>query len=465
MARILVVDDELSIVQVLKTLLVRSGHTILAAGAGDEARRLLKDNVFDLMITDVRLPGVDGISLLHEAKAVQPDLAVIVMTAYAGVDNAVEAMKNGAFDYVTKPFKFDELMLTIDRALSYEKALAENKVMKTSLSAKSHFGCMVGDAEPMLEVYRQIEKIAKTNSTILILGESGTGKELVAKAIHAESPRRDAQFVAVNCAAMPEQLLESELFGYVKGAFTGANANKKGLFETASGGTIFLDEMGALPMGMQSKLLRVLQEKEIRPVGATATTAVDIRVLAASNEDLQTKVSRGEFRDDLYFRLSVIPVRIPPLRERPDDIPILTAHFLAEFTAENKRQVEISKDAIDALKAYKWPGNVRQLENMIKRLATLNETGCIDLDELPPEMRAQEAGADGENSAGIGPDDAFSPEIIPLKQHIRGIEESYIRRVIKYCNGDKDLASKKLGVSLATLYRKIEPNGNPEDIQ
>jgi len=466
MARILVVDDELSIVQVLKTLLLRAGHAISAADNGLEARKLLKDNVYDLLITDVRLPGIDGISLLHEAKTIQPDLAVIVMTAYAGVDNAVEAMKNGAFDYVTKPFKFDELMLTIDRALSYEKAISENKMLKSSLSTKLHFGCMLGDSEAMIEVYRQIEKIAKTNSTVLVLGESGTGKELVAKSIHSESPRKAAQFIAINCAAMPETLLESELFGYMKGSFTGASANRKGLLETASGGTIFLDEIGSIPLGMQAKLLRAIQEKEFRPVGATANIPVDIRIVAASNENLQEKVAKGEFREDLYFRLSVIPIHLPPLRERKADIPELIRHFLSAFASENKRQVDISREAMEAMQAFTWPGNVRQLENMVRRLATLNESGRISPDELPPDIRSQDQASPSEATKKTDEslfENDFTPEVIPLKQHIKGIEETYIRRVISFCGGDKDMAARKLGVSLATLYRKIEPNSSIEE--
>ncbi len=468
MARILIVDDELSIVQVLKTLLLRSGHCITSASSGDEAVVLLKENVFDLMITDVRLPGIDGISLLHEARALQSDLAVIVMTAYAGVDNAVEAMRNGAFDYITKPFKFDELMLTIDRALSYEKALSENKMLRSSLTTKLHFNCIVGDADPMIELYRQIEKIAKTNSTVLILGESGTGKELVAKAVHVSSPRASAPFVTVNCSAMPETLLESELFGYVKGAFTGAASNRKGLFETASGGTIFLDEIGSIPLSMQSKLLRVLQEKEIRPVGGTSNIPVDVRVVAATNENLSLKTSKGAFREDLYFRLSVIPLSIPPLRERKGDIPALLRHFSSVFEKENGRAVEISPEALEMLSAFSWPGNVRQLENIVKRLATLNETGVIDVSELPPEIKAKSPSspAPGLAPAPIPPhlaEEDFIPEIVPLKQHMRGIEEGYIRRVIKYCDGDKEAAARKLGVSLATLYRKIESANNMEE--
>ncbi|HCE45852.1 MAG TPA: hypothetical protein DET40_20090 [Lentisphaeria bacterium] len=383
MAKILIVDDELTIIEVLKKLLAKSGYSVSTCLNGNDALDKLKEEVFDLMITDVRLPGIDGITLLQRGRELQSHLAIIVMTAYSDVEPAVAAMKNGAFDYVIKPFNFDELMITIQRALSYEMALAENEVLKSTLTANYHFDLIVGDSEPMLRVYRLIEKVAKTTSTVLILGESGTGKELVAKSLHNSSPRHDGPFVVVNCAAMPETLLESELFGYVKGSFTGANTNKKGLFETASGGTIFLDEISAIPLSMQVKLLRVLQEKEIRRVGGTENIPIDIRVLAASNENLEEKIKRGEFRDDLYYRLSVIPIEIPPLRERIEDIPLLVAHFLEDYEKENKQSVVIAQESLKAFMSYRWPGNVRELENMLKRVATLCENNTIQLTDLP----------------------------------------------------------------------------------
>jgi len=386
MYKILVVDDELTIIEVLKTLLVKSGYSVTSCLNGSDALDKLREEVFDLMITDVRLPGIDGITLLKRAIDLQSHMAVIVMTAYSEVEPAIAAMKNGAFDYVMKPFNFDELLITVQRALNYETTLAENEVLKSTLTAKLHFNIMVGDSEPMLKVYRLIEKVAKTNSTVLILGGSGTGKELVAKALHSSSPRHAGPFVTVNCAALPEPLLESELFGYVKGAFTGAGSNKKGLFETAHGGTIFLDEISALPTSMQSKILRVLQEKEIRRVGGTETIPVDIRVLAASNENLESKIGKGEFRDDLYYRLSVIPVEMPPLMDRLEDIPLLVGHFLEQYEKENKQPVTISQDALRALFLYKWPGNVRELENVLNRAATLCENNTILLSDLPPAV-------------------------------------------------------------------------------
>lgn len=467
MARILIVDDELSIVEVLSTLLRKGQHTVVSASCAKEALKLLKEDVFDLMITDIRLPGMSGIDLMAKARELQSQMAIITMTAYADVENAVAAMRNGAFDYITKPFKFEELMLTVDRALSYETALAENKVLKTTLHAQYHFNFIVGDSAPMLELYRLIEKISRTNSTVLILGESGTGKELVAKAVHDSSPRSNASFVKVNCAAMPETLLESELFGYVKGAFTGAAANKKGLFETAHGGTIFLDEIGSIPLNMQMKLLRVLQEKEIRRVGGTENIPVDVRVVAATNEDLERKISEGKFREDLYFRLSVIPLKVPALRERREDIPLLITHFLNQFEQDNKNKIGISADTVKALCSFEWPGNIRQLENTIKRMATLNESGTIELNELPEEINSDSWQGNGKNNTnGTGQNTAVSPqkatesqqqsdEQSSLKQYMKTIEEKYIQDTINLCNGDKEAAAKRLDISLATLYRKL----------
>jgi len=450
MAKILVVDDELTILEVLKPLLRKGGHDVTVSNDGSVALQILKENIFDLMITDVRLPGIDGIALLHKSKELQSQLAVIVMTAYADVDNAVNAMKNGAFDYVTKPFKFDELMLTIDRALSYEKVLAENKVLRTTLETKYHFNNIVGDSEPMLEVYNLIEKVAKTSSTILILGGSGTGKELVAKAIHESSPRSCRPFVEINCSAMPENLLESELFGYVKGAFTGANSNKKGLFETANTGTIFLDEIGSIPINMQMKLLRVLQEKTIRHVGGTENIAIDVRVIAATNENLEAKIKNGEFREDLYYRLSVIPTHLPLLRDRHKDIPLLVSHFLAVFEKENKRDISITTEAVQMLRDYSWPGNVRELENLINRLATLCDNDQIEAKDLPSSVK-QNTLSQPSNELG---NNETETEFLPLKKYLKRLEENYIGRVIKDCNGDKELAANKLDISVATLYRK-----------
>jgi DNA-binding NtrC family response regulator len=449
MAKILIVDDELSIIEVLKSLLSREGHSVMTSSNGKSALRSLKENVFDLLITDIRMPEIDGITLLQQARELQSHLAVIVITAYAKVDNAVEAMKNGAFDYVTKPFKFDEILLTVQRALTYEQTLAENEVLKSSLDTHFHFNCLVGDAEPMRKVYKLIEKVARTDSTVLITGESGTGKELVAKSLHSASSRFEQPFITINCTAMPESLLESELFGYKKGAFTGANSNKKGLFEAADKGTIFLDEIGSIPMNMQMKLLRVLQEKEIRQVGGTEDIKIDVRVVAATNEDLAKKIKEQTFREDLFYRLSVIPIELPPLAERKEDIPQLVNYFISQYNKENLRQIEISTQAIKLLIQHSWPGNVRELENTIKRAATLCDNNRIEVTDLP--------GLDIDSSeSSVQPIAKDSSDERPsLKKYMKNVEISYLKAVVEECNGDKEMAAEKLGVSLATLYRKI----------
>jgi len=445
MSKILIVDDETTIIEVLRSLLVRNGHIVETAVDGEEALRKLKEGVFDLMITDVRLPGsIDGFELLRQGKELQSHMAVIVITAYADVDSAVEAIKRGAFHYIAKPFKFDELILTIDKALNYELTLAENEILRKTISTKYHFGFIVGDSPSMLEIYRLIEKVAKTNSTVLILGESGTGKELVARAIHKVSPRYQKEFVSINCAAIPANLLESELYGHVKGAFTGAHANKPGLFETASGGTLLLDEISSMPLDMQAKLLRTLQEKEIRRVGGNENIPVDIRVVAASNYDLEKAVREGKFREDLYYRLSVIPIKIPPLRERKEDIPALISHFLNLFEQENKKKINIEDDAIECLKAYDWPGNVRELENLIKRVATLCENNTISVDDLPPQIPR------------VKVKKQIEKKVIPLEKFIEKQTLAYMKEILRQCNNDYDKAASFIGISPKELKKKIK---------
>ncbi len=445
MSKILVVDDETTIIEVLRKLLVRNGNQVETATEGEEALKKLKEGVFDLMITDVRLPGgIDGFELLRQGKELQSHMAVIVITAYADVDSAVEAIKRGAFHYIAKPFKFEELLLTIDKALNYELTLAENEILRKSISTKYHFGFIVGDSPPMIEIYRLVEKVARTNSTVLVLGESGTGKELVAKAIHKSSPRHSSPFVTINCAAIPATLLESELFGYVKGAFTGANGNRQGLFETANGGTVLLDEISSMSLDMQAKLLRTLQEKEIRRVGGTDNIPIDIRVVAASNYDLEKATKEGKFREDLFYRLSVIPIKIPPLRERKEDIPSLISHFLNVFEKENRRKIGISPDAVEAMKSYGWPGNVRELENLIKRLATLSDGDTIDADELPSQFPRSKPGA------------TKPRKIVPLEKFIASQTEAYMKEVVSQEDGDLDKAASIIGISSSDLKKKIK---------
>lgn len=454
--KILVVDDEMSIVEVLKALLMREGYEVDTASNGNEALEKLRSKSYALMISDIRMQPLDGISLLKEARKIQDHLAVIMMTAYATVETAVEAMKIGAFDYVCKPFKIDELLLTVQRALSYEHALQENKTLKDNLRTSYHYENLVGDSDAMQKIYALIEKVAPTDSTILIRGESGTGKELVARALHNYSRRIEKPFVAINCAALPENLLESELFGYVKGAFTGANKSKKGLFESAEGGTLLLDEIGSIPVDMQQKLLRALEAREIRPVGGTENIHIDVRIVAATNEDLEKKINSGDFREDLYYRLSIIPIELPPLRERRSDIKPLVKHFLKLTSEKEGRSIDIQKDALQALERYDWPGNVRELENVINRATTLCENDIIEAEDLPDKIQ-QYAGTDN-NSTDTAAPEAESYRGMSLKKFLQSKEKDYVKHILNQCEGNKEKAAQHLGISIATLYRKLDSN-------
>ena len=448
-ARILVVDDEQSIVEVLKALLRREGYFVATASDGTTALNLLQQQPFDLMISDIRMRPMDGISLLQQARLQHPHLAVIMITAYAAVETAVEAMKFGAFDYICKPFKIDELILTVQRALSYEHALAENESLKeTFLTTKYHYG-MVGDSEKMQRIYEMIEKIARTESAVFISGEGGTGKGLVAKALHETSRRATSSFVTINCASLDEASLDAELFGYKVGAFPGATTEYKGLLETAHGGTIFIDEINAMPLSVQAKLLRTLMDREIRPLGSVQGVPVDIRVIAASCERMEGRVRLGLFREDLFFRISMITIEVPPLSERADDIPLLVNHFLTQFNERSKTSVTIDKQVIRAFASYNWPGNVSELENIVKQAAALCTTNIISVNELPPEI--QEAANSLTKSAA---EQAAQLRGQSLKAFLRAKERDYIQSVLNQCGGNKEKAAEALGISLATFYRK-----------
>jgi two-component system response regulator AtoC len=382
--KILVVDDEESIRYMLKLALEEAGYEVELASDGTTALKKLTESVFDCVISDVRMPEMGGLELLKAIQEIRPDLTVIVMSAFGSLDTAIEAMKLGAYDYVSKPFKQDEIILTLKKAEERERLRKENVLLRREVEKKYSFDNIIGKSTKMQEIFRRIEKIAEYKSTVLITGESGTGKELVAKAIHYRGPRRDLPFIAVNCGAIPGELLESELFGHVKGAFTGAVAAKKGLFTEADKGTIFLDEIGDLPLNLQVKLLRVLQEGEIRRVGDTRTSQVDVRVIAATAKDLLEEVHKGNFREDLYYRLNVVPFHLPPLRERREDIPLLVWHFLKKYSAETGKEIkEITPDAMNALVAYEWRGNVRELENVIERAVVMSEGPIITTEYLP----------------------------------------------------------------------------------
>jgi DNA-binding NtrC family response regulator len=453
MPRVLLVDDEPRILSLLHSLLKGEGLEVLSERTGEAAIGRLRAEPLDLVITDIRMTPIDGMEVFRVARAEQPDIPVILLTAYGAVDTAIEAMKGGAFDYLTKPFKVDELLVTVRRALDYRRLVLERDHLRQELSANYGFANVVAQSAPMRNICEMIKRIAPTDTTVLIVGESGTGKEVVARAIHGGSRRKGKPFVAVNCAAIPEPLLESEMFGHVKGAFTGASANREGIFEAANGGTLFLDEIGAMPLGLQSKFLRVLQEREVRPVGGSGSRAVDVRVLAASNVDLEKRVAEEAFRQDLYYRLAVIPLVVPPLRDRQEDILPLVRHFLRRETPDPGRQIRLSRKAMEILCGYPWPGNVRELENAVKHAIAFLDGDEITPEVLPPRIVSQSQPA----STPDGANDLEQYRNLSLKVFLRTKEREYLEQVLAGVNGDKEQAAKALQISLATLYRKL-PN-------
>lgn len=456
--RILLVDDEPSILSVLSTLLKAEGYDVTTAGGGEEAKELISDEQFDLMISDIRMSPVNGMVLLKKAHDERPGMAVIMLTAYGSVETAIEALKLGAFDYVTKPFKVDELLITVQRALEYNQAITENADLKAQLGTRYALDNIVAESPAMQNVCEMIKRVAPTDTTILINGSSGTGKELVAKAIHAYSRRKDKQFLAVNCAALPEPLLESEMFGHMKGAFTGAATDKEGLFEAAGGGTIFLDEIGSMPLSIQGKLLRVLQEREVRRVGSNKNIAIDARVLAATNTALEDMIKDGDFREDLYYRLSVIPIELKPLRERTEDILPLVYHVMRKETPQGKQPPAIEPDASAVLEAYAWPGNVRELENAVKHAMTFAQGEKITRDLLPQKIASTSPAATATASIGGAGSAVDADRCKSLKAFLREKEKDYLNQILVNTGGDKEKAAKALKISLATLYRKL-----PED--
>lgn len=447
MNRILIVDDEKGMRDFLSIMLKKDGYEVVSAENGTEALSVVQREIFDLVISDVKMPDMNGIDLLRAIKELSPETVVIMITAYGTTESAVEAMKLGAYDYITKPFKVDEIRLVIQKALEKGRLRRENILLRREIEARAGFENFIGSSPAMQKVFSIIRQVADTRSTVLVTGESGTGKELVARAIHFSSSRRNRPFVTVNCGALPETLLESELFGYMKGSFTGAVSNKQGLFEAADGGTIFLDEISATTPSLQIKLLRVLQEKEFKRVGGTSDIKVDVRVIAASNRDLKAEVEKGAFREDLFYRLNVIPIHLPPLRERREDIPLLADFFLKRFSSN--RRISISPEAMELLVAYHWPGNVRELENTIERLAILAHGDTISADQIPDSIK------------GNRPCPELIPSDIPdqgldLEALIENAERVLIRKALEKAGGVKTEAARLLGLSFRSFRHRLQ---------
>jgi len=453
MKRILVVDDEQSMRELLAIMLKKDGFDVVAAESRTQAAAVLARGPVDLIVTDVKLPDGDGIEILRHVKAAAPETVVIVMTAYGSTETAVAALKLGAYDYLIKPFDVDELKIVVRNALERQQLQQENLLLKAEFRTQHGLDRILGVSPSMGAVFNLVRSVAGTSSTVLISGESGTGKELVAKAIHALSPRKDAPFVSVNCAALPENLLESELFGHMKGAFTDAHQNKKGLFEAAHRGTLFLDEVGETPPSMQVKLLRALQEKKIRRVGATEETEVDVRLVAATNRPLETLMREGKLREDLFYRLNVIPIHLPALRERREDIPLLAESFLRRFSQEmGKNVVKISTEAMQRLTRHAWPGNVRELENVIERAVALETHEAVLAERLPEALLAAGVAAGAAPAAAPAIGDGFN-----LDDHLRAIELGLVRAALDQASWNRTEASRRLGItprSLRYLMRK-----------
>ena len=450
--RVLVVDDEQSMRELLGIMLKQVGYDVTLADGGEAAVGALKAEGFDLVITDLRMRKVDGLAVLRAAKEHSPRTVVLVVTAFASTETAVEAMKLGAYDYVTKPFKLDELRLTIANALERKRLQDENRELKRQLRREHGFDGFIGKSARILEVFETIRKTADSGSTVMITGESGTGKELVARAVHLESARRTGPFVSVNCGAIPETLMESELFGHVKGAFTGAVANAEGLFAAADGGTLFLDEITEIPQTVQVKLLRATQEREIRRVGDTRDVKVDVRLIAASNRDLTKAVADGVLREDLYYRLNVIPIHMPPLRERIEDIPVLVAHFVARITKDGGKSMQaISPESLAILERYHWPGNIRELENIVERAIVLGNGELLSPESLPPHLRTPR----DEQSLSV----EIPPTGMDLEDTLARIEHRYIQLALERSGWLQVRAAELLGLSFRQFRYKLQKHG------
>ncbi|HUX07375.1 MAG TPA: sigma-54 dependent transcriptional regulator [Acidobacteriota bacterium] len=445
MEKILIVDDERSMRDFLRKMLEKQDYEVKAVGSGADAIAELERDGIDLMITDIKMPDISGIELMERCKKISPDTVVIVITAYASHDTAVEAMKLGAEDYITKPFDVDEFSIIIRRSLTRKRLAEENILLRRELQREHRFENIIGKSRPMIELFRLIERVASTPSTVLITGESGTGKELVARAIHYNSPRFEHPFVSINCGALPETLLESELFGHERGSFTGADRTKTGLFESAGGGTLFLDEIGNTPMSMQVKLLRAMQERRVRRVGGTEERPIDVRIITATNVDLEKMVEQGGFREDLYYRVNVIKIDLPPLRKRREDVMLLALHFLDKYAAAAGRPIRgFADSARRGLENYSWPGNVRELENAIERAVALETGEVITSASLPDQIGSAKMAATGE--ALEIPEGGFD-----LERHLEEQRRKYLKIAMEMAEGKQTKAARLLGLSTRSI--------------
>lgn len=438
--QILVVDDDAVAADLLREVLTKEGYRVQTATQGSEAIRMGTLTPFDMVITDLKMPDVGGLEVVRAFKQKSPQTIMFVITAFGSFETAIEAIQNGAYDYISKPFKMEDIKVTVQRALNQQQLIRENLFLPTETEEDLPLETVIGNSPKMLEIYKLVGRVAQTDTTVLIQGESGTGKEVIARAIHNHSHRAEKPYVAVNCATLPEGLLETELFGHTKGAFTGAWTNKKGLFQEAEGGTCFLDEIGDITPSLQAKLLRVLQKHEIRPVGGTETIRVDVRILAATNKDLATLVKAGRFREDAFYRLHVVTINLPPLREHPEDIPLLANHFIKPACQNAKKSVSgISREAMEILTRYHWPGNIRQLENVIERAVTLTTNNILMPSDISEDLDPKET----------TPSAASSQALFTLEE----MKRQYVEQILDQTGGNQSKAAELLGINRKTLYR------------
>ena len=438
--QILVVDDDAVAADLLREVLTKEGYRVQTTTKGSEAIQLGTRTLFDMVITDLKMPDVGGLEVVRAFRQKSPQTIMIVITAFGSFETAIEAIQNGAYDYISKPFKIEDIKVTVQRALNQQRLVREHRFLPTDTTEDLPLETVIGNSPKMLEIYKLVARVARTDTTVLIQGESGTGKELIARAIHSHSHRAEKPYVAVNCAALPEGLLETELFGHIKGAFTGAWTNKKGLFLESEGGTCFLDEIGDITPSLQAKLLRVLQEHEVRPVGGTETIKVDVRILAATNKDLETLVKAGRFREDAFYRLHVVTINLPPLRDHPEDILLLANHFIKTASQHAKKSVSgICKEAMEILTHYHWPGNIRQLENVIERAVTLTTNNVLMPSDISEDLSLKEAGHPPSSSDAL----------LTLEE----MKRRYVEQILNQTGGNQSKAAEVLGINRKTLYR------------